>query len=207
MLVTHPEPFRRAPRAARRSRSTRKVEAQAAHDLASRDTCSRLWTCKRRALGLYQARDAAQMQAILEALPLAPWMTMDTTPLSPHPSDPANVYRRTRRRREHRERSGPEGSPVSPAWARRGLGLPPARLERCDVTARTGIKQAEDPDVLTVNGDLANSVTAGRIVSGALGRSGRIDTLVATRGRLRQARNPSRGDSGRTGEWPVANDQ
>jgi len=29
------------------------------------------------------------MQAILQSLPLAPWMTVDTTPLSPHPSDPA----------------------------------------------------------------------------------------------------------------------
>ena len=31
------------------------------------------------------------MQAILESLPLAPWMTVDTTPLSPHPSDPAII--------------------------------------------------------------------------------------------------------------------
>ena len=29
---------------------------------------------------------------ILASLPLAPWMTMDTTPLSPHPSDPAIMY-------------------------------------------------------------------------------------------------------------------
>ena len=48
-------------------------------------------------------------------------------------------------------------------------------------TART-MKPAEDPDVLTVDGDLADSVTAGRIVSGALGRSGRIDTLVNNAG-------------------------
>jgi muconolactone delta-isomerase len=32
------------------------------------------------------------MQAILQALPLASWMTTDTTPLSPHPSDPAIMY-------------------------------------------------------------------------------------------------------------------
>ena len=68
-------------------------EAQAAHDLASQGHLLRLWTLPDgRALGLYQARDAAQMQAILEALPLAPWMTMGTTPLSPHPSDPAIMY-------------------------------------------------------------------------------------------------------------------
>ena len=68
-------------------------EAQAARDLADQGHLLRLWTLPDgRALGLYQARDAADMQAILEALPLAPWMTEDTTPLSPHPSDPAIVY-------------------------------------------------------------------------------------------------------------------
>ena len=68
-------------------------EAQAARDLAGQGHLLRLWTLPDgRALGLYQARDAAGMQAILEALPLAPWMTEVTTPLSPHPSDPAIVY-------------------------------------------------------------------------------------------------------------------
>jgi muconolactone delta-isomerase len=65
-------------------------ETQAAHDLACQGHLLRLWTlADERALGLYQAPDAAQMQAILDALPLAPWMTADITPLSPHPSDPA----------------------------------------------------------------------------------------------------------------------
>jgi len=68
-------------------------EARAAHDLAAQGHLLRLWTRPDgRALGLYQARDAAQMHAILAALPLAPWMTMDTTPLSPHPSDPAIMH-------------------------------------------------------------------------------------------------------------------
>src|SRR5260370_213731 len=68
-------------------------EAQRTHDLAGQGHLLRVWTLPgaRRALGLYQARDAAQMQAILESLPLAPWMTMDTTPLSPHPSDPGII--------------------------------------------------------------------------------------------------------------------
>jgi len=52
---------------------TKTREAQAAHDLAGQGDLLRLWTLPDgRALGLYQARDAAQMQAILEALPLAP---------------------------------------------------------------------------------------------------------------------------------------
>jgi NAD(P)-dependent dehydrogenase (short-subunit alcohol dehydrogenase family) len=48
-------------------------------------------------------------------------------------------------------------------------------------TARA-MKPAGDPDVLTVEGDLADPATAGRIVSGALGRFGRIDTLVNNAG-------------------------
>jgi NAD(P)-dependent dehydrogenase (short-subunit alcohol dehydrogenase family) len=47
--------------------------------------------------------------------------------------------------------------------------------------ART-IKPAGDPDVLTVEGDIADPATADRIVSGALERFGRIDTLVNNAG-------------------------
>ena len=69
-------------------------EAQAAHDLAIQGHLLRLWALPGagRTLGLYQARDAAQMEAILASLPLTPWMTVDTTPLSPHPSDPAIIH-------------------------------------------------------------------------------------------------------------------
>jgi muconolactone delta-isomerase len=31
------------------------------------------------------------MQAILTSLPMDPWMTVETTPLSRHPSDPATI--------------------------------------------------------------------------------------------------------------------
>jgi len=48
-------------------------------------------------------------------------------------------------------------------------------------TART-MKPTEDPDVLTVDGGLADPATADRIVSGALGRFGRIDTLINNAG-------------------------
>ena len=44
------------------------------------------------------------------------------------------------------------------------------------------MKPADDPDVLTVEGDLADPATADRIVSGALGRFGRIDTLINNAG-------------------------
>ena len=86
-------PGRPAGPAAQMVEDTEAREAQAAHDLAVQGHLLRLWALPGagRTLGLYQARDAAQMQAILQALPLAPWMTVDTTPLSPHPSDPAII--------------------------------------------------------------------------------------------------------------------
>ncbi|MGW6401506.1 muconolactone Delta-isomerase family protein [Streptomyces sp. NPDC055134] len=46
---------------------------------------------KHHALGLRRARDAAEMQTVLDSLPQAPWLSMETTPLSEHPSDPGAV--------------------------------------------------------------------------------------------------------------------
>jgi NAD(P)-dependent dehydrogenase (short-subunit alcohol dehydrogenase family) len=48
-------------------------------------------------------------------------------------------------------------------------------------TSRT-IKPDKDPDVLTVDGDIAEAATTDRIITGALGRFGRIDTLVNNAG-------------------------
>jgi NAD(P)-dependent dehydrogenase (short-subunit alcohol dehydrogenase family) len=48
-------------------------------------------------------------------------------------------------------------------------------------TART-MKPAEDPGVLAIDGDITDPATAERIVSGALGRFGRIDTLINNAG-------------------------
>jgi NAD(P)-dependent dehydrogenase (short-subunit alcohol dehydrogenase family) len=48
-------------------------------------------------------------------------------------------------------------------------------------SART-IAPAEEPDLLTVCGDIAEPATADRIVEAALGRFGRIDTLVNNAG-------------------------
>jgi muconolactone delta-isomerase len=81
-------------------------EAQAARDLAAQGHLLRLWALPGtgRTLGLFQARDTAQMEAILAALPLAPWMTADTTPLSPHPSDPATDHRKMRSVSEQHQR-------------------------------------------------------------------------------------------------------
>ena len=50
------------------------------------------------------------------------------------------------------------------------------------VASARKIKAGEDPDLLTVEGDLAEPATADRIVDGALERFGRIDTLVNNAG-------------------------
>ena len=69
----------------------RAAEAARARELAGQGYLVRLWVLpgKGRALGLYRAGDAGQMQAILESLPLYAWMKVETIPLTEHPSDPA----------------------------------------------------------------------------------------------------------------------
>jgi muconolactone delta-isomerase len=68
-------------------------EAQRAKELAGQGHLRRLWALPglSRTLGLWQAADPAEMLAILRSLPLDPWMTVQTTPLTPHPSDPAQT--------------------------------------------------------------------------------------------------------------------
>jgi len=68
-------------------------EAERARELAAQGHLRRLWTLagQGRSLGLWQAADADEMQAILKSLPLDEWMTVQTTPLSPHPSDPGTA--------------------------------------------------------------------------------------------------------------------
>jgi muconolactone delta-isomerase len=65
-------------------------EARRARELATQGHLERLWAlAPGRSLGLWRARDPAEMQAILKSLPLDPWMDVETTPLTEHPSDPA----------------------------------------------------------------------------------------------------------------------
>jgi muconolactone delta-isomerase len=67
-------------------------EARRAHELAGQGHLERLWALpgQGRTLGLWRAQDLARMQAIVTSLPLDPWMTTEITPLTPHPSDPAD---------------------------------------------------------------------------------------------------------------------
>jgi muconolactone delta-isomerase len=68
-------------------------EAERAKELAGQGHLRRLWALpgRGRSLGLWQAASPAELQAILRSLPLDPWMTVQTTPLTPHPSDPAQA--------------------------------------------------------------------------------------------------------------------
>src|SRR5215472_5858296 len=50
------------------------------------------------------------------------------------------------------------------------------------VASARRIKPSEDPDVLTVEGDIADPATAEKIVGAALERFGRLDTLVNNAG-------------------------
>ena len=66
-------------------------EADHARELAGQGHLLRLWRLPPGgpgALGLWRARDEAEMQAIVRSLPLDAWMTTVITPLSTHPSDP-----------------------------------------------------------------------------------------------------------------------
>jgi muconolactone delta-isomerase len=65
-------------------------EAARAGELAAEGHLERLWALgPETSLGLWRAGDPAEMQAILKSLPLDPFMTVEITPLTEHPSDPA----------------------------------------------------------------------------------------------------------------------
>jgi muconolactone delta-isomerase len=68
-------------------------EAARSRELAAAGHLLRLWRLPgpSRALGLWNAGNPAEMQAILKSLPMDPWMTVETTQLSRHPSDPATI--------------------------------------------------------------------------------------------------------------------
>jgi muconolactone D-isomerase len=63
-------------------------------ELAAQGHALRVWKPlpddgRSRAIGLYRAADDTELQAILESLPLWPWMEISVTALAEHPSDPA----------------------------------------------------------------------------------------------------------------------
>jgi muconolactone D-isomerase len=62
-------------------------------ELAAEGKALRVWRPlpddgRQRALGLYRAASDAELEAILDSLPLRPWMEITVTPLAAHPNDP-----------------------------------------------------------------------------------------------------------------------
>jgi muconolactone D-isomerase len=69
-------------------------EATRVAELAAQGHALRVWKPlpddgRSRAIGLYRAADDRELQAILESLPLRPWMKISVTALAEHPNDPA----------------------------------------------------------------------------------------------------------------------
>jgi muconolactone delta-isomerase len=69
-------------------------EAERARELAEQGHLVRLWQLPGRrggpsALGLWRTSDRAELDTILDALPLRKYQTTQVTTLTPHPSDPA----------------------------------------------------------------------------------------------------------------------
>jgi muconolactone D-isomerase len=69
------------------------AEAAAAGVLVEEGHLVRVWRLtapggQSRVLGLYRADDRAQLDRLLEALPLYEWMHVTVMPLEPHPNDP-----------------------------------------------------------------------------------------------------------------------
>ena len=78
---------------ARTVEDTKAREAERVYELAGQGHLLLLWALpgEGRSLGLWRAQDAAEMQAILKSLPLDAWMTVQTRPVTRHPSDPATA--------------------------------------------------------------------------------------------------------------------
>jgi muconolactone D-isomerase len=63
-------------------------------ELAAQGHALRVWKPlpddgRQRALGLYRAASDEELEAILNSLPLLPWMEVSVTALAMHPNDPA----------------------------------------------------------------------------------------------------------------------
>jgi muconolactone delta-isomerase len=67
-------------------------EAGRARELAAEGHLVRLWALpgRGRNLGLWQAAGAGELAEILRSLPMAGWLTVETVPLTRHPSDPGS---------------------------------------------------------------------------------------------------------------------
>ena len=75
-----------------------RAESAAAAELAEGGHLVRLWRRSlggngTTAIGLYRARNEAELHDLLGTLPLADWLRVTVIPLSAHPNDPATAPR------------------------------------------------------------------------------------------------------------------
>lgn len=72
----------------------RAAERERAAELAASGHLYRLWrpVGELRSIGIWCADSEAELhEKVLGTLPLSPWMTMQVTPLAPHPNDPGRA--------------------------------------------------------------------------------------------------------------------
>ena len=153
-------------------------EARRAKELAGQGHLLRLWRLpgRSRALGLWNAGSPAEMQAMLEVAAYGSVDDRRDHAAQPAPERPGADHRMTGNdRRVAIITGGSQGIGASLVAGYLGRGWAVV------ANART-IGPSADPDVLTVEGDIAKPATADRIVEGALERFGRIDTLVNNAG-------------------------
>jgi muconolactone delta-isomerase len=72
-------------------------EAARSRELAAQGHLLRLWRPplqpgEWRSLGLFDAEDADRLEEVLASMPLRVWRTDESTPLAPHPNDPAGQH-------------------------------------------------------------------------------------------------------------------
>jgi muconolactone delta-isomerase len=92
------------------------LEAARIQRLADEGHLLRLWMLPPiagswRALGLWGAEDAADLGAMLRSLPMDRWMSVEATPLAPHPSDPDQTTLARKSQPNGGNPGRPEGKP------------------------------------------------------------------------------------------------
>jgi muconolactone D-isomerase len=142
-------------------------EAAHSRELTAQGHLLRLWRPplqpgEWRTLGLFAAADGDHLEEVLASMPLRVWRTDEVTPLSPHPNDPPRAPTSSAVPVGH----GAGGNAISDKGQKvaiitggsQGIGaslVTAYRRQGWSVVATARImKPAEDPRMLTVDGDL-----------------------------------------------------
>jgi muconolactone delta-isomerase len=115
-------------------------EGARSRELADQGRLLRLWRLpgEQRDLGHRQARDPEQLNTILTALPLAPWWTVKTIPLTRHPNNPAVASTAPQRPADARVSAasapGTSGMWILMTWSMRSPAVHRASASNCTAT-------------------------------------------------------------------------